>query len=96
LACIQTSLLLMAEIERARALRPTPLPAPERPLLGTAALRGDDCKTQLSLIWWDIYPAFPKSIRLGKVEAADECEAIEKSPKRFKQDPAILIVLRRG
>jgi hypothetical protein len=46
-------------------------------------------------IWWDIYPAVPKAIRLGEVEAADEREAIEKAAEQFKQDPAKLIVVRR-
>jgi hypothetical protein len=46
-------------------------------------------------IWWDIYPALPRAIRLGEVEAADEREAIEKAAKKFEQDPAILIVMRR-
>jgi hypothetical protein len=46
-------------------------------------------------IWWDIYPAVPRAIRLGEVEAADEREAIEKAANEFKQDPAILIVMRR-
>ena len=57
----------------------------------------DDHKTQSPspLIWWDIYPALPNSIRLGEVEAADEREAIEKAAKKFEQDPAILIVMRR-
>jgi hypothetical protein len=44
---------------------------------------------------WDIYPAVPKPIRLGEVEATDEREAIEKAAEKFQQDPAILIVMRR-
>jgi hypothetical protein len=44
---------------------------------------------------WDIYPAFPNSIRLGEVEADHEREAIEKAAKKLGQDPAILIVVRR-
>jgi hypothetical protein len=44
---------------------------------------------------WDIYPAVGKAIRLGEVEAIDEREAIEKAGKKFQQDPAILIVMRR-
>jgi hypothetical protein len=44
---------------------------------------------------WDIYPAVPKPIRLGEVEAADEREAIEKAAEKFQQDPAILVVMRR-
>jgi len=43
---------------------------------------------------WDIYPAFPNSIRLGEIEAADKSEAIEKAAKKLGQDPAILIVVR--
>jgi hypothetical protein len=38
---------------------------------------------------------FPKSIRLGEIEADDEREAIEKAAQKFEQDPAILIVMRR-
>jgi hypothetical protein len=44
---------------------------------------------------WDIYPAFPNSIRLGEVEADHEREAIDKAAKKLGQDPAILIVVRR-
>jgi hypothetical protein len=46
-------------------------------------------------IRWDVYPALPRAIRLGEVAAADEREAIEKAAKKFRQDPAILIVMRR-
>jgi hypothetical protein len=48
-----------------------------------------------SSIWWDIYPAVPKSIRLGEVEAADEAEAITKAAEKFQQDPAKLIAVQR-
>jgi hypothetical protein len=47
-------------------------------------------------IWWDIYPAIPKAIRLGEVEAADEVDAIAKAAKKFVQDPAQLIAIRRA
>jgi hypothetical protein len=58
------------------------------------------CKTDphshSETIWWDIYyPALPRAIRLGEVEAADEREATEKAAKKFEQGPAILIVMRR-
>jgi hypothetical protein len=46
-------------------------------------------------IWWDVYPALPKAIRLGKIEAADEREAMEKAAKKFGQPPAMLIMIRR-
>ncbi|HEY2526333.1 MAG TPA: hypothetical protein VGJ20_00020 [Xanthobacteraceae bacterium] len=46
-------------------------------------------------IRWDVYPALPRAIKLGEVAAADEREAIEKAAKKFRQDPAILIVMRR-
>jgi hypothetical protein len=49
----------------------------------------------LPLIWWEIYPAVPKAIRFGEVEAVNEREAIEKAAKRFTQDPAKLIAARR-
>jgi hypothetical protein len=96
LASIQSSLLLLDEVERSTS-RPIALPLPEGPLPETAALRGDDRKTETRSqpIWWDIYPAVPKAIRLGEVEAADKREAIEKAAKRFQQDPAALIVVRR-
>jgi hypothetical protein len=44
---------------------------------------------------WDIYPDTSMPIRLGEVEAADEREAIEKAAQKFKQDPAMLIVIQR-
>jgi hypothetical protein len=47
-------------------------------------------------IWWDVYPAFPKAIRLGEVKAADKREAIEKAAKKFQQAAAMLIVIRRA
>jgi hypothetical protein len=47
-------------------------------------------------ILWDIYPAVEKAIRLGEVEATDEANAIVKAAKEFKQDPAMLIVVRRS
>jgi hypothetical protein len=83
LASIQSSLSLLAEIERSNSSRPIVLPLPEGPLLETVALRRDDCKTETRSqpIWWDIYPAIPKAIRLGEVEAANKREAIEKAAK---------------
>ena len=48
-----------------------------------------------SQLIWDIYPAVGKAIRLGEVEATDERDAIEKAARKFQQDPAILIVMRR-
>jgi hypothetical protein len=47
-------------------------------------------------IWWDVYPAFPKSIRLGEIKASDQREAIEKAAKKFEQAPAMLTVIRRA
>jgi hypothetical protein len=47
-------------------------------------------------ICWDVYPALPKSIRLGEIEAADQREAIEKAVKKFEQPPTMLIVIRRA
>jgi hypothetical protein len=47
------------------------------------------------IFWWDIYPAIPKAIRFGEVEAANEREAIEKAAKKFQQDPARLVAMRR-
>jgi hypothetical protein len=87
LASMQNSLLLLAEIERSRSLRPIPL-----------RLRREALRTQPRSppVRWDVYPAFPKSIRLGEIEAADEREAIEKAAEKFEQDPAILIVIRRA
>jgi hypothetical protein len=93
LASLQSSLLLLAEIERLNSLRPIALPLPERPALGREALRTD---LRSSPVWWDVYPALPKSIRLGEIEAADQREAIEKAAKKFQQNPAILIVIRRA
>jgi hypothetical protein len=88
LASIQSSLLLLAEIERSESLRPVPL----------RLARGEALRTEPRSppIRWDVYPAFPKSIRLGEIEAADEREAMEKAAKKFEQDPAILIVIRRA
>jgi hypothetical protein len=37
-------------------------------------------------ILWDIYPAIPKAIRFGEVEATDEAGAIEKAAKKFQQN----------
>jgi hypothetical protein len=93
LASIQSSLLLLAEV----ASRPIALPLPEGPLLETVALQRDNRETETRSrpIWWDIYPAVPKAIRLGEVEATDKREAIERAAKKFQQDPAILIVVRR-
>jgi hypothetical protein len=93
LASLQSSQLLLAEIERSRSLRPIALRLPERPVLGTAALRTEPHSRP---IWWDVYPALPKSIRLGEIEAADQREAIERAAKKFEQPPAILIVIRRA
>jgi hypothetical protein len=44
---------------------------------------------------FDIYPAIPQAIRLGEVEATDEADAIKKAAKKFQQQPAMLIVVRR-
>ncbi len=44
---------------------------------------------------FDIYPAIPKAVRLGEVEATDEADAIKKAAKEFQQNPAMLIVVRR-
>jgi hypothetical protein len=93
LASLQSSLLLLAEIERLDSLRPIALRLPERPALGTDALRTE---LRSPPIWWDVYPALPKSIRLGEIEAANQREAIEKAAKKFQQNPAILIVIRRA
>jgi hypothetical protein len=93
LASIQSSLLLLAAIERSNPLRPIAPWSPERPVPETPALRTEP---RLSSVWWDVYPDFPNAIRLGKVEAADEREAIEKAAKKFQQVPAILIVMRRA
>jgi hypothetical protein len=88
LASIQSSLLLLAEIERSNSFRPIPLGLP-----GGEALRTEPRSPPIR---WDVYPAFPKSIRLGEIEAADEREAIEKAAEKFEQDPAILIVMRQA
>jgi hypothetical protein len=97
LASIQSSLLLLAEVERSNSSRPTALPLPEGLPLETVASQRDNRKTETRSrpIWWDIYPAVPKAIRLGEIEAADKREAIEKAAKRFQQDPAVLLVERR-
>jgi hypothetical protein len=87
LASIQSSLLLMAEAERANSLRPTAL-LPESLVAGT--------EPRLPSIWWDVYPALKNSIRLGEIQAADQREAIEKAAKKFEQAPAMLIVMRRA
>jgi hypothetical protein len=96
LASIQSSLLLLDEVERPTS-RPVALPMPGGQLLETVALQRDNPKTETRSqpVCWDIYPDVPKAIRLGEVEAADEREAIEKAAKRFQQDPAVLIVVRR-
>jgi hypothetical protein len=91
LAAIQSSLLLLDEIERSNSLRLIALRLPEIP--GTPAFRTEPRSTP---ILWDVYPDFPMSIRLGEIEAADEGEAIEKAAKKFQQAPAILIVMRRA
>jgi hypothetical protein len=93
LAAIQSSLLLLDEIERSKSLRPIALRLPERLVPGTPALRTEPRSPP---IWWDVYPALPKAIRLGEIEAADEREAIERAAEKFEQDPAILIVMRRA
>jgi hypothetical protein len=97
LASIQSSLLLLAEVERSNSARPMTFPLPEGLLLETVASQRDNRKTEARSrpIWWDIDPAVPKAIRLGEVEAADKREAIEKAAKRFQQDPAVLLVERR-
>jgi hypothetical protein len=41
-------------------------------------------------------PRFAKIHKTWRIEAADEREAIEKAAKKFEQDPAILIVIRRA
>jgi hypothetical protein len=67
LASIQSSLLLLDEVERSTS-RPITLPLPGGPLLETAALRRDDRKTETRSqpVWWDIYPDVPKAIRLWR------------------------------
>jgi hypothetical protein len=79
LASIESSLLLLAEIERSNSFRPIPLGLP-----GGGALRTEPRSPPIR---WDVYPAFPKSIRVGEIEAADEREAIEKAAEKFEQDP---------
>jgi hypothetical protein len=93
MAVLQSSLLLLAEIERSNSFRPIALRLSERLVPGTPALRTEPRSRP---IWWDVYPAFPKSIRLGEIEAADQREAIERAAKKFEQDSAILIVVRRA
>jgi hypothetical protein len=44
---------------------------------------------------FDVYPAIPKAIRLGEIEATDEADAIEKAAKEFQQNTTMLIVVRR-
>jgi hypothetical protein len=63
LASIQSSLLLLAEVERSNS-RPIALQLPERLLLETVASQRDNRKkeTRSRSIWWDIYPAVPKAI----------------------------------
>jgi hypothetical protein len=97
LASIQSSLLLLAEVERSNSSRPIALPLPEGLLQETVASQRDNRKTETRSqpVWWDIYPAVPNAIRLGEVEAADKRDAIEKAAKKCQQDPAILIVVRR-
>ena len=92
LSCIQSSLLLLAEIERSNSLRPIALRLPERLVPRTPALRTEPRSLPM---WWDVYPAISKSIRLGEIEAADKREAIEKAAKKFEQAPAMLVVIRR-
>jgi len=92
LTSIQSSLLLLDEIERSKSLRPIALRLPEKLVPGTPALRTEPRSPP---IWWDVYPALPKAIRLGEIEAANEREAIEKAAKKFQQAPAILIVMPR-
>jgi hypothetical protein len=82
LASIRSSLHLLAEIERSNSFRPIPSTIAGGHE-GTAPIR------------WDVYPAFPKTIRLGVIETADEREAIERAAKKFEQDQAIPIVIRR-
>jgi hypothetical protein len=79
-------------LERSNYLRPIALRLPERLVQRTPAL---GTEPRSPPILWDVYPALPKSIRLGEIEAADEREAIEKAAKKFQQTPAILIVMRR-
>jgi hypothetical protein len=94
LASLQSSLLLLAEIERSNALRPIALRLSERQVPQRG--RGIAPEPRSPSILWDVYPAFPKAIRLGEIEAADQREAIEMAAKKFEQDPAILIVMRRA
>ena len=49
LASIQNSLLLLAEIERSNSLRPI-----------AEQLWGVRTEPRSPLIWWEVYPAFPK------------------------------------
>jgi hypothetical protein len=93
LASIQSSLLLLAEVERSNSSRPIALPLPEGLLLETVASQRDNRRAETRSR--PIYPAVPKAIRLGEVEAADKREAIEKAARRFQQDPAALLVERR-
>jgi hypothetical protein len=74
LASIQSSLLLLAEVERSNSSRAMTFPFPEGLLLETVASQRDNRKTETRSrpIWWDIYPTVPKAIRLGEVEAADK------------------------
>jgi hypothetical protein len=46
-------------------------------------------------IWWDVYPAFPNSIGPGEIEAADQRE-VERAARKFEQNPAVVIVMRRA
>jgi hypothetical protein len=49
----------------------------------------------LHSILWDIYPAIEHAIRLVKVEATDEANAIEKAAEKFEQPVTKLIAVRR-
>jgi len=46
-------------------------------------------------VTWTIHRAAKKAIRLGKVEATDEREAIENAAKEFKQPAAKLMAVQR-
>jgi hypothetical protein len=87
LASLQSSLLLLAEIERSDSFR-----AVAERLVGVGIAK----EPRSPPVCWDVYPAFPNSIRLGEIEAADQREALERAAKKFEQTPAMLIVMQRA
>jgi hypothetical protein len=108
LACIQSSLQIERKKAPPPDSSIRPVPESHSAKNGMAAPPASECEVPLSsgsisdhesaplpLSWWDIYPVFPKSIRLGEVEAANERDAIEKAVKKFQQDPAKLIAVGR-